>query len=243
MGPAMKGFRFRNLSFRPGLWPSVAALVVAAITISLGNWQTRRAEQKLHAQEHLDERSRGPVLELPSFPVKAEDFADFRVSARGEFVPGHTLFLDNKVLRGAVGYHVLTPLRIAGSKLHVIVDRGWVAAGPRREELPKVRTPEGELILEGIAIVPARFHYELGRDAGIGPVVQNIALERIAERTGLSLQPVVVHQTGDTGDGLLRAWERADSGESMHRGYALQWYLLAALTMVLYVTYSVRRIR
>lgn len=242
MGPAMNGFRFRGFAFRPGLWPSVAALVMLAVTVSLGNWQTRRAEHKLQAQQHREERAGAPALDLPAVPVRAEDFADIPVRARGEFMPGHTLLLDNKVLRGVVGYHVLTPLRIAGGDLHVIVNRGWVAAGARREDLPQVRTPPGEVSLEGVALVPARFYYELGSGTGASPVVQNLALDRIGERTGLSLQPIVLYQTSDNGDGLVRAWARADSGADTHRGYALQWYLLAALTMVLYVTYSLRRI-
>ena len=243
MGPATKKFRFGGFAFRPGLWPSVAALVTVAVTVSLGDWQTRRAEQKLRAQQHIEERAHGPAVDLPASPVRAEDLADFPVRARGEFVGAHTLFLDNKVLHGVVGYHVLTPFRIAGGNLHAMVNRGWVAAGPRRDRLPQIRTPEGELNIEGVAIVPARFHYELGRDAGAGPVVQNLGLERMAERTGLRLQPIVLYQTSDNGDGLVRAWERADAGENMHRGYALQWYLLAALTVVLYVTYSIKRIR
>jgi surfeit locus 1 family protein len=215
---------------------------MVAVTVSLGNWQTRRAEQKLQAQEHREERAGAPALDLPAFPVRVEDFADIPVRARGEFKPAHTLYLDNKVLRGMVGYHVLTPLKIAGGNLHVIVNRGWVAAGARREDLPPIRTPPGEVSLEGFALVPARFHYELGSDTGAGPVVQNLALDRMGERTGLSLQPIVLYQTSDSGDGLLRAWQRADSGADTHRGYALQWYLLAALTMVLYVTYSFRRV-
>lgn len=214
-----------------------------ALTVALGGWQMRRAEEKLAAQQRLDELERGAMLELPASPVKAEHFEHHRVSVRGEFVTRHTLFLDNKVMHGTVGYQVLTPLRIAGGPLHVIVNRGWIAARARRDDLPQVRTPPGEVRLEGVVRVPARYYYELGSSTSAGPVMQNLALDRIGERTGLNLQPFVVYQTSDSADRLLRAWERQDSGVDMHRGYALQWYLLAILTLVFYVTYNVRRIR
>ncbi|HWR87335.1 MAG TPA: hypothetical protein VN277_02820, partial [Acidiferrobacterales bacterium] len=49
----------------------------------------------------------------------------------------------------------------------------------------------------------------------------------------LDLQPVLVQQTSVADDALVREWERPDLGIDKHRGYALQWYALAALTAVL----------
>lgn len=212
------------------------------LTLALGLWQTRRADEKLAVQQRRNDLARAAPREVPAVPSSAEDYAYRRVSLRGEFVARHTLLLDNKVMRGTVGYEVLAPFRIKGAELHVIVNRGWVASGARRADLPAISTPPGESRLEGIALVPAK-PYTLGPDSDAGPVVQSLVLEHIGARTGLKLQPFVVYQTSDNGDGLVRAWERPDAGFNTHRGYALQWYLLAALTLVLYAAYGTRRIR
>jgi surfeit locus 1 family protein len=47
------------------------------------------------------------------------------------------VLLDYKIHRGRLGYYVVTPLRIEGSAMHVLVNRGWVAAGARREDCRK----------------------------------------------------------------------------------------------------------
>ena len=73
--------------FRPGWVASVAAGVAVAIAVSLGNWQLRRAGEKLALQERLDDRGRNATLQLPSRPVEAKDVEYARVAVRGEFLP------------------------------------------------------------------------------------------------------------------------------------------------------------
>jgi surfeit locus 1 family protein len=235
------GFRFGNRRFRPGLVPSIAAAVFIALAVSLGNWQTRRAEEKLELARALDEARRGAVLSVPSAPAGAAGFERRRVSVRGRFVARATLFLDNQVLHGAAGYHVLTPMNIEGGDMHVLIDRGWIAAGDR-SRLPGVPTPEGVQTVEGIAAVPSGRFIELAPDTGTSSLRQNLVLEREEKRLGLPLQPFVIEQTSDAKDGLARVWERPDSGAERHRSYALQWYSLALLAAILYVVLNLEKI-
>lgn len=228
-----------RFTFRPGL--ALLALAAIAVMILLGNWQTRRAEQKLALQQRVDALAQGPMLPLSSTPVTAADYAHSRVTVRGEFAPQYTVFVDNRVLRGLPGYHVVTPLRIRGGDMYVLVNRGWVGVGPTRAQFPPIRTPAGELMLEGVAVVPPERVYELARETGTGPLVQHLVPARIAERTGFKLQPVVLQQTSDTNDGLVRHLERPDLGVNNHRAYALQWYAMGVLVVVLYLTLNLRR--
>jgi surfeit locus 1 family protein len=228
-------------NFRPGLWPSLGALLLISLTVSLGNWQIRRAEEKAELGRRIDEGLRNAPLAVPREPMAAEPFELNRVQVRGEFAGRHTLFLDNKVYRGVAGYQVLTPLRIEGSEMHVLVNRGWVAGAGRRDVLPAIKTPSGSQHIEGIAIVPSGRFVELSSREEPGPVVQNLLVSRIAERTGLGFQPVVIQQTSAADDGLVREWQRPDTGTDKHRGYALQWYSLALLTALLYVGLNLKR--
>jgi surfeit locus 1 family protein len=82
---------------------------------------------------------------------------------------------------------------------------------------------------------------ELGPDAP-GKVRQNIDLAAFEKETGLPLQPIVIEQHSSAPDGLLREWPRPDVGIEKHESYALQWYSLAGLALVLFAVLSFRRV-
>ena len=73
-----------------------------------------------------------------------------------------------------------------------------------------------------------------------GRVWQNLRLADFGQATGLALQPLVIEQRSAAADGLLRDWPRPDSGADRNESYALQWYLFAALAVVLFVIHSFR---
>lgn len=230
-----------NRSFRPAFLSSVAALAAIALTVALGNWQSRRAEEKLALGRDLDDAARHAVLALPPNQVDAHDYEFNRVSVRGEYLARRTILLDNKVLHGVAGYQVLTPLKIGGGEMCVLVNRGWAAAGTRRDRLPQIQTPAGTETVEGVAVVPTSHILELDAKTEEGIVWQNLVLARYEKWSGLKLQPVVLQQTSDSADGLVRAWERPDTGADRHRGYAFQWYALATTILILYVALSFKR--
>ena len=230
-----------NRRLRPAFLPGAAALAAIALTVSLGNWQSRRAEEKAAFGQVQDAAARHAVLALPPTPVDAHAYAFSRVSVRGEYSARHTILLDNKVLRGTPGYQVLTPLKIGGGDLYVLVNRGWVAAGARRDRLPQIQTPAGTETVEGIAVVPSGNILELDAKTEEGSVWQNLVLARYAKWSGLKLQPIVLQQTSEAADGLVRVWSRPDIGADKHRGYAFQWYALAVTILIAYVALSFRR--
>ena len=230
-----------NRRFRLAFLPGAAALAAIALTVSLGNWQTRRAEEKLALGRRLDDAAHHAVLALPPGPVDVHDYEFSRVSARGEYSARHTILLDNKVLHSVAGYQVLTPLKIAGGDMYVLVNRGWVAAGAWRDILPQIKTPAGTETVEGIGIVPSKYIFELGTKTEEGSVWQNLVLARYAKWSGLKLQPIVLQQTSEAADGLVRAWARPDTGADRHRGYAFQWYALATAILIAYVALSFKR--
>ena len=159
-------------------------------------------------------------------------------SVEGEFLPRFTVYLDNKLNHGRVGYEVITPLKLRDGS-NVLVNRGWVAAGTTRDALPEVRTPAGEVRIEGIAL--AGLPRVLGLQKDAGKVRQNLDVERFGFETGLRLEPRVIEQHSDLPDGLARDWPAHDLGIEKHQGYALQWYSLAALAVVLLIVLSFRK--
>jgi surfeit locus 1 family protein len=221
-------------SFRPRAWALATAAAACAAGIALGNWQARRADEKRALGERLEVALRAPAVELPSVSVDPKQFALRRVAARGRFVAEHTVYLYNKLRRGRVGYEVLTPLRISNSESQVLVNRGWT-------ETPQAPTPQGEVRIEGIALERLPRVLQL-KESTKGGVRQTLDIGEFAAETGLRLQPIVIEQHSDTGDGLARDWPRPDAGIEKHQSYAVQWYSLAALAVALALVFSFRRI-
>lgn len=228
-----------RLRIRP--LPALAAAAALMLTLNLGNWQMRRADEKLALQALADERAGAAPVAIGVAAVDAAALERRRVVLRGEWLPAKAVFLDNRQRRGVVGYHLLMPLRIEGGARHVLVNRGWIAAGRSRDELPAVTTPAGEALVAGEARGALPRYLDMGRGAPAGPVWQNLSLDDYRAWSGLDLQPLVVLQTNEAGDGLVREWDRPDFGVDRHRGYAAQWYGLAALVAVLFVVLTLRR--
>ena len=229
--------------FTPKLWSTIAAAVGIVIFIQLGNWQLSRAEEKESRQERLDLLSREPAVAVPDIPVRIEDFQYRQVEARGEYVPEHTIYLDNKIFQGMAGYQVITPLRIGKSSMHVLVNRGWAPANRDRNKLPEVTAPNGEVIVSGLATKATQKTLELSGEVVSGKVWENLDLERYRRVTGLMLQPVMILQKDDVKDGLVRQWVRPDSGAAKNLGYAFQWFAMALAVLIIYLVLSVKRNR
>ena len=225
--------------FRPTLWPTLGLLALLAATLSLGNWQRHRAEEKALLRAQYDAAIAAPPARVSAASTDAAVLRFRPVRATGEFAATAQVLIDNKVHAGRPGYDVVSPLSLDGGG-YVLVDRGWVAAGARRTELPTVPPPTGTVTIDGRANLPPARYLELQRDAATGPVRQNLDIARIAEATGLPLLPFVIEQTSDSTDGLVRDWPAPDFGIEQHRSYMLQWYAFALLGCVLWLTLNWR---
>jgi surfeit locus 1 family protein len=208
--------RFR---FHPTWWAVALAAAGCAAGIALGNWQSDRAAQK---------RAAGAAVQP--------------VSLRGIFEPKYTVLLDNKLYRGRPGYEVVQPLRLDDGR-HVVVNRGWIASGPRRDQPPDIRTPAGKIEFTGVRQKRFAQAYVPGAPEAAqreSKVWQNVTLERFAAWSGLVLEPYVVVQHSGADDGLVRDWPRAGAGVEVHESYALQWYSLAVLSLILFFVLNLK---
>mgnify|MGYP001412720124 CR=1 FL=1 len=227
--------------FRVSFWPTVAAIFFVTLTMMLGNWQVSRAKEKEARQAQLNQLSQQPVISIPTTPIKLKDYQYRKVEVQGTYVPDHTIFLDNKVNKGIVGYQVITPIRLSGSSMHVLINRGWVAAGRTRYELPDIFTPTGRVMVSGIVESPTIRTLELSKEIVTGKVWANLHIDRYRKVTGITLQPLLVLEGKGIDDGLKREWTRPDSGSSRNWGYAFQWYSMALAILILYLVLNVKK--
>jgi cytochrome oxidase assembly protein ShyY1 len=237
-----------QLRFRFKLVPFIATVAVVALGIALGNWQQRRAAEKTALEARLAAGNAAAPLRLGAAPLAPAAVEFRRVAVTGEFVRDWPLYLDNRPYQNRVGFYLLMPFKIAGTGMHVLVERGWLPRNmARREDLPPYETPVGTVTLQGIARLSAGHVMQLGTAPPLTPkaIVQNADPAQVAAASGLALQPFVIEQTAPAqpadDQAMVRDWPAPSLGVDKHRGYAFQWYALAAMAFIFFVVNGFRR--
>lgn len=100
--PVRLGFRFD--------WKvTLLVLVLLPVTISLGQWQLRRADEKTALiAERAEHQAIAPVA-LNQLPSAQSQLRYRRVALAGRFDAAHCFLLDNQVHQGRVGYEIICP--------------------------------------------------------------------------------------------------------------------------------------
>ncbi len=229
--------------FRIRWIPLIATALVVATAISLGNWQTRRAEEKLAIEQAIVDRSKEPPIAAASIKPGQQPEEFRRVDADGEFLADWPLYLENRPHGAQSGFYLLMPLRIADSGDVVLVARGWFPRDPAdRTCIPDVPVPKGRQHIEGSVRSHATRVMQLGDASAVKPgaLLQNIDPAGFAAASGLHVQAFIIEQINDTHDGLVRDWPAPSAGVDKHRGYAFQWYALAAVAFLFYLITGIR---
>jgi surfeit locus 1 family protein len=235
--------------FRPGLWPTVATLLLLPLLISLGFWQLDRADQKAALQRAYEQRRSAPAVDLANAPERRRDKEAMlwrECLLRGRYLTSPQFLLDNQVVNGRAGYLVYTPLRLAGQDALVLVNRGWIPMGARRDSVPDFATPSGPVTIRGMAkeaqatglVLDGAVAEEIGR----GLIrLQHLDLASLARHRDWDLLPYVVRLEPGADSGFVRKWTPPGFRRDMHLGYAFQWFAMAAAVLILYVVLNTRR--
>jgi surfeit locus 1 family protein len=239
--------------FRPGLWVSLITAGFVVLTVSLGNWQMRRAAEKQARLSAFAERLAEPVLDVNRTEAALAPEPDpalqwRRLQVRGTFLPQASFFIDNRVRDHQSGYELVTPFRLEGSGTILLVVRGWNAARADRVLPVPPEAPAGPVRLEGIALVPDEHAFQLGHPdypiaRGTPTLWPHLSIIHYREGSAQPVLPWVLRQTTDASDGLARDWPGPADDSGMHQAYAAQWYSFAAIALGLYVWLNLRRRR
>lgn len=233
--------------------PTTAAVLAIAAFSWLGVWQLDRAgEKERRGGTFASRASDAPILlneRLSATPSEFEPewWRYRRVEVSGEPLGTRQYLLDNRTRSGVAGYHVYVPMLVAGPERLVLVNRGWTETGPSRDHRPDVSLGTTDLVVSGIVDYPRRTLL-LGDDGyaqSTWPkVVQRLDLEKTARDLGRQVLPFVVLMDAELPHGFVREWTPyLGIGPSRHRGYAFQWFALAAAVAVVWIVVKVRGVR
>lgn len=213
------------------------------LLITLGVWQLDREQQKVDLQQRYELRLQQAPLGLDRVDWRDNDLAWLRVEASGYFESRKQFLLDNKIYDSRVGYEVITPFYTDYGTL--LVNRGWVEQGPSRQILPAIPTPEGRKEISGYIYAPDGELMLLAEDnldhSNWPKVVQRIDIEKMSEAMGETLLPYSARLEQGVAGLLQYNWQAINTRPETHRGYAIQWFIMALVLVILYLTFSFRR--
>lgn len=236
-----------NYRFQPRLIPTLATLLLLPLLVNLGLWQADKADKKQAMQDIYDQRGQSGLVQIGAEPLNLENMRFSRVVARGHYEPAYQILLDNQIYKGQAGYHVITPLHIAGSTVRVLVNRGWVPVGADRNNLPVIDTPQSEVEVTGYAHDPSGKYLELAHPdetkQGWQKVWQNLDIKRYKKSVPFAIHPMsILLDPASSAGGYMRDWPKPDARIDVNRGYAIQWYLMSIALVLIYLVTNIRKI-
>ena len=235
----------RNISFIViGLLITTSCVVTC---VRLGHWQYAKAQIKQQYQAQLDQRLSASPVPLPKALDQAESLRYLRVKVQGEYLAPAQFLLDNQVYQDRAGYHVYTPLRVAGSEQVILVNRGWTVKDFSAANVSPVPVPQGPQTIEGYLWVPPSKTYRLNNQAQLtqeaGATVRELLdIAQLSQQLSIPLAPVVIRLIeAQAGSNLIVDWPRPDDRIVTHLGYAYQWYGFAVAAILIFLVVAWRR--
>lgn len=227
------------------LWALLLALAVAAVFARLGHWQLDRAAEKEAISARFEARQGLPPLSLADLAEKGTDIEEYPLQVEGRFDNARTFYIENQPRGPRAGFHVITPFLPEGDDRNaILVNRGWIPAGPDMQALPPVPDATARQV-RGTVAWPSPYFIVGEPDYRQYPLrVGRIETDKLSAALGTGLRPFLLRLYPAEPDGFVREWSpaaRLGSPPAKHRAYAFQWFSLAAAVMAVLLAVNLHK--
>lgn len=238
----MQSINLSQARFKPNITWTILTIVLTAFLMSLGFWQLHRAEEK----KELLGLAKSQALTAPSTWSldKAAPQLFQRLVLQGHYLP-YTLLLDNQHSpEHQWGYHVINALEVAAGQV-VLVDRGWVVGDLRRAVLPDIEIPEGVRSVHGQVYYPSAKGLVLGEivepHGALLAVIELVDTKLISNLLHKKVYPFIIRLDKLAPFGYARDWPVVSMPPQRHYAYALQWFAMALVLVVIYLVLNLKK--
>lgn len=203
---------------------SFIAVLLVSLCLLAANWQYQRGVDR-HAKNYKVE-SNLALPEISLSNVKNLGVNEWRtVTATGFFDKSHEVLLRNRYNpNGIYGYEYLTLFRSGEFKFWV--DRGWVKAGERATDRPKVPdTPKGEIQIKG----RLRLESALPRGSFFALPASGNLISKWNLQSKIDTENFYLDLISAPGISIDTPAELPELSDGPHMAYALQWLFFAGL--------------
>ena len=210
-------------------------LIALPILCSLGIWQWYRAAEKHELETRYAQLHAQPPVTLTMENIS--DLPDYqRVMVQGYFDNDHTWLLDNKQRHGKVGFEVITPFVLTGGQ-RLLVNRGWLAAGDTRAQLPMIEDVPGQVTLfaELVSVVKHPLLDAHSERSDWPRIIMAIDVEDMNAQLRKDLLPRYVRLDEGSPGAFVTGWQAVNMTPEKHIGYAFQWFAMAFALVIWFV--------
>jgi len=239
----MSSVLFFNRRFTPRWFIILITLAFFSLFVRLGFWQMTRAEEK---EKILKQQETQAALTPISWNASQKEPTQYqKIKTKGTYLP-YFFYLDNQHFQHQFGYHVLSPLQLAGSDNKIIiVDRGWVKGDITRQSLPKVNIPSGWLNVSGAAYYPSKKLWSLGPNLEARGkrkyIIEHFDAKQLSEILQMKVYPFIIRLSKKESHGFIREWAVISMPPQRHYAYALQWFAMAAAILIIFVVCNIKK--
>lgn len=217
------------------IFPFIVVVMALALFIRLGFWQVDRYSEKLEMESQYNTNSQ--ILITQDLISGGPSLLNYQnVELSGHWVDDDGFFLNLKKHYSKSGLHVVTPLLLdSGSK--VMVNRGWIEHSPENKDDPIFKTTDNKISIKGFIRKMSNPYFMTNVSGSKRKMFVDI--EKLKSNDS-SLLSVVVFQTSNTNDGLIRDWQSPEFKPTMHLGYAIMWFAFALILLIssLYIQFK-----
>lgn len=205
----------KRYQFTPKLMSSFITVISIGILIALGFSQLDRFGQMRSLENHFNRLQHLKPFTLPRVLALKTIKNFYPIKIKGEFAVNKFIQTPISYYDGQPGYHLLVPFIPRQGEKYLLVNRGWVPKSKYKQLIALLKQQKGEQQLSGLT-------YEMPKDLSISHInnyYSFILLEKNSQK-----------------EGFTQDWLFLYGNARVHLAYAIQWFALALLLVVIYFT-------
>lgn len=236
--PSLTCFKFR---FTSSWLMLILTILSFSLFARLGFWQIQRADEKkkmIVAQKTQELQKPLPWTKNQKLPLQYE-----RIILTGNYLP-QIFLLDNQHHQHQFGYDVVSPFELSDGSI-VLIDRGWVPGEMTRRIFPNIKVPNGLVKLQGAAYFPSKNQWVLGpeleRKGNKIVILERLDAQLVSQVLQKVVSPFIIRLDKQDSNGFVREWATVSMPPQRHLGYALQWFLMALVVLIIFVALNLKK--
>ena len=227
--------------FKPVFWPTVFFVFSFIILISLGTWQVKRLIWKNDLISFYLKQSTNNIINLHKENFVSEEIEYRKVRLTGKFLNKKEVHITGKTYEGNAGFHVVTPFLMQNGN-YVLVNRGWVSENYKEAKSRSFSLINEETSVIGLIRYPQKKGYFVPENEPDNGFWFTIKPTEIKKHLKIDKETFIIKFYVDA----LRQEKKINlpigikekiNIRNQHLSYAITWYSLAIVLMIIYLSY------